>query len=366
MPLLLAFYILLDDFQLRDKDRLYLLPPLTLLWANLHGGFMAGLMLVAVFIAGNLLKSLSGGERGCRDKAKRLLVVLSLCAAASLLNPNGYNALLFPFKLTGSRLFMDSVKEWLSPNFHQALVYEYMLLLLVLVVGISTIRLTAIEALLVLVFTHMSLYSARYIPLFAIITAPIIGRRIEQLIRSLPDRKPVGAFISLSDRTEKTDSMARGGIIPIAAVSVVMALALSGTIRYGFDAKKHPVEAVKFIMKERPSGNMFNSDEFGDYVIYAAWPEYKVFIDGRLDIYGEDKLKEYTKVLRLEQGWDEVLRKYDINWIFYSSGSPLSAFLLESPDWRLIYSDSVASIFMRDTDENRALIGKYELPRPRI
>ena len=57
-------------------------------------------------------------------------------------------------------------------------------------------------------------------------------------------------------------------------------------IRHNFKAKYVPLDAVEFIKKkEKVMGNMFNNDEFGDYIIYSAWPKYKAFIDGRTDMY---------------------------------------------------------------------------------
>jgi hypothetical protein len=116
--------------------------------------------------------------------------------------------------------------------------------------------------------------------------------------------------------------------------------------------------------KEKITGNMFNNDEFGDYIIYAAWPEYKVFFDGRSDMYGIERMKEYFKVVKIENGWDKVLAKYDINWIIYGANSPLSHFLIERDDWKLVYADKVANIFVRNTPENKPLINKYPDVKP--
>jgi len=139
---------------------------------------------------------------------------------------------------------------------------------------------------------------------------------------------------------------------------------LTGKMEYKFDEKKLPVDAVQFMKKEKINGNMFNNDEFGDYIIYAAWPEYKVFFDGRSDMYGVKRMKEYIKVVRIEQGWDEVLKKYNINWIIYNANSPLSQFLLERSDWKLIYADKVADIFVKNSIENQPLIKKYTNVKP--
>ena len=140
---------------------------------------------------------------------------------------------------------------------------------------------------------------------------------------------------------------------------MVVVLAANGNITYQFDSKIKPVDALNFIEAENLQGNMFNNDEFGDYFIYAAWPKYRVFIDGRSDMYGVDILKEYLKLTSIKPGWDEVLKKYDMNWIIYNANSALSLFLLEKDDWKLIYADKVANIFVKNTLENQHLIDKY-------
>ena len=108
---------------------------------------------------------------------------------------------------------------------------------------------------------------------------------------------------------------------------------------------------------------MFNNDEFGDYLIYAAWPQYMVFFDGRSDMYGTAIMKEYFDIIRLGYSFDDIIEKYDINWVFYDNDSPLSYFLYKSDDWRLIYSDKVANIFIRDIPENEEVINRHRFAR---
>jgi len=259
---------------------------------------------------------------------------------------------------------MDHVNEYLSPNFHYDLRYEYMLLLMIFVFGVSVLRLSAIETMLVLLFTHMSLFSARYIPLYAIILTPIIGIRLDGIIDTLREKRLVKRFLAISDRAAATDSKTGGYLWSVAASAVVIFLVFTGKVEYGFDKKKLPVDAVQFMKKEKITGNMFNNDEFGDYIIYSAWPDYKVFIDGRSDMYGTERMKEYFKVTGIETGWDKVLEKYDINWIIYNADSTLSNFLLQRDDWKLIYADKVANIFIRRMPYNQQLINKYPDVKP--
>jgi len=364
----LIWYIILDTYQYRKKNYLYILPLLMLLWVNLHGGFLAGFLLFGIYITGNLLKVIFSTEERheARGRLRMLLLFTALTMGVSLLNPKGYDILLFPFRLTANKFIMDHVTEFLSPNFHTALRFEYMLLLMILIFGISKLRLNPIEAMLVLLFTHMSLYSARYIPLYAIILCPVIGKRIDHLLEEIKDRRIVKRFLVISERTGRTDSLTRWNLWSFAAAIMTGFFLFTGKVEFGFDEKKLPVDAVQFIKKEKIPGNMFNNDEFGDYIIYAAWPEYKVLFDGRSDMYGVERMKKYFKVIRLEQGWDEVLNEYDINWFIYPAKSALSTFLLQRNDWKLIYADKVANIFVKNTPANQYLIQKYPDVKPVI
>jgi hypothetical protein len=364
--LILVWYMVLDTYQYKKKNYLYLLPLLMLLWVNLHGGFLAGFILLAVYITGNLLKAIFvPAERHEAPKRLKMLFLFSiLCLLASLINPKGYEILFFPFRLTGNKFIMDHVSEFLSPNFHYDLRYEYMLLLMILVFGVSILRLNPIEAMLVLLFTHMSLFSARYIPLYAVILSPIIGKRIDNIINEMRERKLIKKFLLISDRAAQTDSMTRWHLWSVLSVALVVFLLFTGKLEYGFDKKNRPFDAIQFMKKEKITGNMFNNDEFGDYIIYTAWPEYKVFIDGRSDMYGTERMKEYFKVAGIKTGWDEVLRKYNITLIIYDADSALSNFLLERDDWKLVYADKVADIFVKNMPENQSLINKYRDVKP--
>jgi hypothetical protein len=364
--LVLVWYMILDTYQYKQKNYLYLLPPIMLLWVNLHGGFIAGLILLAVYIMGNTLMAVFGKEERQEkiSKIKKLSLFFVLCLLIALINPRGYEILFFPIKLVSNKFIMNNVMEFLSPNFHNSLKFEYMLLLMILVFSASVLRLNAIEILLVLLFTHMSLYSARYIPLYAIVASPIIGRRAENLLHDLSGNKLVKKIIAISDRTAKTESMIKFPLWATVTVILLASMVFAGRLQYGFDKKRLPADAVQFLKKEKLPGNMFNNDEFGDYIIYAAWPQYKVMFDGRSDMYGEKIGEDYLKVMHIANGWKDVLRKYNINWVIFNNKSVLSAFLLERADWRLIYSDKVANIFVRNTPEYQSLINKYPDVKP--
>jgi hypothetical protein len=366
--LMIIWYYILDLYQYKDRNYLYLFPFIMIVWVNLHGGFMGGFMLIGIYLFGNFIGYLfsKGDEKEVHLKRFKILALTTIaCLAVSLVNPYGFHILLFPFKLTSAKYLMDNVSEFVSPNFHASYAksFEFLLLFTITLLGRSKLRLNIIETVLLLLFTHMSLYSARYIPLFAIIAAPILARQL-QTIEEQSSGKFAGFMRKRASNIAAIDASATGYFWPLASVILVISLASIGTVEFKFDEKIKPVAAVEFLKKEKISGHMFNNDEFGDYIIYSAYPHYKVYIDGRLDMYGAKNVKEYRKITNFEQGWEIILDKYNISWIIYDADSALSRFLFIHKDWKLIYADKVANIFVKNIAANQYLIDKYRTVKP--
>lgn len=365
---LVIWYYLLDLYQYRGRNYLYFLPLIMLVWVNLHGGYIVGLGLVGVYFLDNLIRVLRAHDSERKPhvaKTAVLGIVGAACLLAALVNPYGYHILLFPFKLTSNKFIMDHVGEFLSVNFHDAIKFKYMLFFMLAVFAVSRKELNFTELVLTLLFTYMALYSARYIPLYAVVTAPILVTQ-SGLLMDRWDGKTAKFLKERAATIARVDSSTRGFLWPLAAVALVAILLAGQDIHYSFNAKIKPVAAVDFLKKEHLKGHVFNNDEFGDYLIYAGWPEYRVFFDGRSDMYGVRNMKEYLKVTKLQPEWQKVLEKYDINWIFYNADTALSTFLLQRSDWKLIYADKVADIFVKNVPQNRALIDRYKDVKPVI
>jgi len=354
--LFMAWYYIIDSFQNDRNNFLYLLPLIMLLWINLHGGFILGFILIVIYIAYNLEKlyiSKNTDKESHKRKMKYLLFATIASVLVSLANPKGYHTLLFPFEVVSNRLIMDNYNEFLSPNFHSASVtpFRFSLLLLIALLGASKGKLNFIDLAFILIFTNMALLSGRYIPLFSIIIAPILSKHGNNMLNDINNN--FSNFIVNKARVhESIDESARGYIWPIIAILVVVGLVASSRIKYRFDEKIKPVDAVEFLKKEHIPGNMFNNDEFGDYIIYSAYPQYKVFFDGRADIYGNEKIQDYLNVANMRPGWEKVMEKYNIGWIIYNADSPLSQYLNLKKEWKLIYTDNVANIYIKNIQKD--------------
>lgn len=359
--LTLGWYHYLDRFQSRGDVSLRYLPIMMLFWVNLHGGFVFGLILLTIYLGGNFLYMLVDDPVDFQEharKVKKLSAILLASIVACLFNPYGPEILWFPFRLTSDRFIMDRVIEFLSPNFHDTLPFKYMFLGTIGVLAVSRRTLTLIELVLVLLLSYMALYSVRHVSLFAIVIAPILLRSCENLLTQLPARF-VHAYKARIDNLRAIDAEVKGYFWPIFSCLLIVGLAALEVLQYRFSENRFPVAAVEFLKKEKISGNMFNNDEFGDYVIFAAWPSYRVFMDGRSDMYGERFGSAYFRVAQAQRGWKEVLKEHNISWVFFDTDSPLTAALLEQSDWQVVYSDRVATIFVEKSPVHSSLLAKY-------
>ncbi len=361
--LFVIIYYYLEQFQSGHIQTLYFFPLLILFWVNLHGGFISGFILISVYLIGNLVKFILPGDEAkklYRQKTKVLTLILLTCLFVSLINPYGLEVMLYPMKLISQGSIIDYIAEFQSPNFHHLLLVpsKYFLLLMILLIGILKKNLDVIEILLIILFANMALFSQRFTPLFCIVAAPIFVRNAQWIFNQTKSR-----FVDLFQRKSNDiclmDASASGYLWLVVGILIMTLAVATNRIEHKFDESRKPVEAVNFLKKVSLKGNMFNDDEFGDYIIYSAYPQYKVFIDSRVDMYGVDQFKDYLTMVYFKPGWEKIIEKYKINWMILNSDSIFSRYLMERKDWRLIYSDRVANILVRDISENQDILRDY-------
>ena len=114
-----------------------------------------------------------------------------------------------------------------------------------------------------------------------------------------------------------------------------------------FDEKRFPVEAVDFIAKQKIREPIFSRDYWGGYLIYGLYPQNKVVVDDRHDLYGDQFIKDYLKVTFIQPGWDKILEQEHVNWVLMPPGSTLANMLRLKSDWKIVHEDSVAVLFQR-------------------
>ncbi|HZU43129.1 MAG TPA: hypothetical protein VE994_10685, partial [Terriglobales bacterium] len=263
------------------QRRLLWLPFLMLLWVNLHGGFVVGLMLITLFLIGTLWSAFSSHDRRhvthAIGRAKSLSVTLVASGFATLVNPYGYKLYLHLNDYLSNKFFMDHIDEFLSPNFHGVAqkCFEVLLLLSVFAIAISRRRLRLTHLLVILFAIHASLFAARNIPISSILLtltiAPLLAHAIGTAGRSEELTHTVTNFLhrfeAFSGRVSAMELSLRGHIIPIAFTVFAFTVCANGgwigarqVMNAHFDAKKFPVGAAEFIARQGIHDKVFNPD----------------------------------------------------------------------------------------------------------
>jgi len=340
---------------------LVLLPVLTVLWSNLHGGFLVGVLLIAVFGAGELLRVLlAAGEEGRAagfERAGKYFLSALACLVASLLNPYTYHLHVHVWQYLRDPYLGARIMEFLSVDFHHpiAIFFESMLAGGVLAAAWCARRGSFTEPLLFLLWAHLALLSARNIPIFMIVVAPMVAAVADAGLRSLP-AAPVAGWLQrvaawfnrIVRETCQTDALGRWHLVSLAGVALLVALMYAPhppkRFRAEFDPKRYPADAVSALGQYLPA-RVFTYDQWGDYLIYRLYPRSRVFVDGRSDFYGEDFETKLLELLNVNYGWDQTLARFGVDTVLMPPNSPLTGTLKESCRWRVVYDDGVALLF---------------------
>ena len=350
-------------YKRRGSNLLYVLPLLFILWVNLHGGFIVGFVVLGIYVLGELANRLIGlGDAPVSSfrQIRLLLITAAVSVLAVLVNPNTYRMLGYPFYTIGIEALQDHIQEWGSPNFHDLPTqpFLWMFLILLAVVALSSFRIDFTDLLLVGIFGFMSFMAVRNVALFALVAAPVIARHGESTLLQLLDawkrRTPWGAWADrlLAHRFSKTPLMIAVnwlllGLVVLLALGMATRPLLPANIEKEMTARL-PVDAVDFLVENQLPRELFNSYNWGGYLIWRLYPDYRVFIDGRTDLYANAFIQRYLRVMLARGDWKGTLDEYHVNTILVEEESPLANLLTQSMGWSLVYHDGQAVIFVRD------------------
>jgi hypothetical protein len=340
---------------------LVLLPVATVLWTNLHGGFIIGILMVGVYGAGEMLTVAFSADAALRQPAARRAAAwfgtALACLAASLINPYGWRLHAHLAQYLFDPYASQHIAEFFSLSFHHpaAIFFETLLLLSAASVFWYGSQGRFTESLLLLLFGHAGLLAARNIPLFAIVSTPLVAAAVQAWLTRLPDLEVAGwlrragaRFNDIVAQTTATDAIPRWHVVSAAGFAAVVALLFAPAppkrFRSEYDPKSYPAGAIE-VLRSDPSARVFTHDEWGDYLIWRLYPTGKVFVDGRSDFYGADFENKYIDVLNVKHDWEQILDGFGVNTILLPPGAPLSGVLQESARWRAVYDDGVALIF---------------------
>ncbi len=351
-PQMFSFFLsavvlyLLYLYRRKQVDRLWLIPIIMGVWGNLHAGFSIGFIFLGGVIAGEVLGRLFNpqGEYLAWRGIRKLVVITLISVAALVINPYGLQMLLVPFQTVSIGALRDFIQEWNSPNFQGRETWPFILLLLGVLgaAGASKRRINWTDFVLVSGTAFMALLAGRNIAVFAVAATPVLTYHLDSILNE--------RGWALQPVTRVSPRQARLNLI---LVTVVLLGALAKVLlvlepkSVAADMRAYlPVGAAEYLQQSPPPREMFNSYNWGGYLMFAL-PDVPVFVDGRTDLYGDAFLLQYLQTAIGGDGWRKTLDQYDIHTVVIEKDSGLARRLRDEPGWTETYDDDMAAVFER-------------------
>ncbi len=342
------------------RRHLWLLPVLTLLWVNLHIGFVFGFLILGSFGLEELVKRV----RGMENDFSQIFYISLASFLLALVNPFGYKLLLYPFQIFqdyGYRIVENQSVRFLEGiNFTQGmhfLLYKILGVGVVLaVVGAKWGRLRVPLSITVstLVLLVISYFGVRHIALFSLFALVLLS-----------------TFLYNFSREKYFDYC----VLLVVFVSVFSLISGSQDLlerkdRIGWGLASGQSASADFFRGNHLSGLIFNNYDVGGYLIYHLYPEEKVYVDNRPEAYNKEFFSRgYILPQESEERWRELEKQYGFNVIFFSHrdytpwGQKFLSERLRDESWVPVFVDSYNIIFLKRNTLNMELISKFAIPR---
>lgn len=346
----LVLFVAVSDLLERARNRppwLLLVPILIGLWANVHGAFPAGIILVGCHFAADLLQN----WRGVR--ARWLGICLAACLAMTVLNPYGIDIYRYVGG-TSSIAYRRQIAEWVAPS-PDRLIGIAWFASVALVVGLGVWRWLArrqlpslADLLAMAAFLVMAAGSVRMVAWWMLVSAA-------PLAQLLAWRFPA---LTADDPEAHQPSWIVTAVAGLMALAVAFSLPgldqlnpLLGPTRRGPRIEDDLESLKQYLLKNARPGNLYSHFEWGEYLGWSAAPRHRIFMDGRIEIYPDDVWDKYSTVTRAERGWNEVLKSYEVQYLILDADlhgrSGLLAAVRNSTEWEQAAESRSAILFVR-------------------
>jgi len=369
----LLLFVFLYDVLDRAEEKpawLFVAPGVLALWANLHGAFPAGLMLMGCFLLAALVRCVGGGVSAvCKwarlppppthptsnGKTWRLAVCLAASLLATLINPYGWDIYQY-VRQTSSIASARRIDEWGPPTLDlwisKALLASLVLMAVLYFVSLRRGRRpSAREMILIGCFLPLACLWVRMVAWWLIVCAPMASILLVHIWPKLRDQ-------------EEKPKPAWDAAIAFCLILSLVVMSWPGLQRY------NPILASRLAtprMEETledvhrrladltPRGRIFTRLEWGEYLTWSFAPHYKIFMDGRVEIYPDQIWEQYATLTQGHAGWNKVLDDYGVDFLLldntYHDRTGLLPRVQESPHWQRVLEAGPALLYVRRPTE---------------
>ncbi len=348
------------------RTGLWLLPFITVLWTNLHGGFFVGIILLLTSAVGQALQAATeqdGGWRTAYTQSRAYLFCAVGCGVATFINPYTWHLHQHVYRYLLDTKLLDNIQEYQSVDFRRggALFFEPMLLLGVASVLWCLQKRKVTAAISIVLWAHLALVSQRNIPLFFLIATPWAAYMAQDVMTRLRSVSWLRTFSHAVSEVGKEfhplERVERWHAVSLLAVLFVATSFASGKpgFRASFDAKTFPVDAVA-VLQDTHATRVFTYDQWGDYLIYRLYPSGQVFMDGRSDFYGAEFVTEYQHILSARYDWELYLNRFAVDTVMVKPDAPVATVLKQCRNWKLVFDNGFVIVFRADRGTNGTLL----------
>lgn len=334
--------------RLRNTNKIWALVPLFILWTNLHGGFLAGILLLGATAVGVAIEE----RKFWSPTIGRYTLLTALCAAATVVNPYGIALHQHVGAYLQSDWIRSAVQEFQSPTFRgeSAMQFEALLFLGLVSAAFLLARGKVVETLWIAGFAHMALGSQRHITIFASIATPFVAAQLTAWWESYAkgqSRKSVAAILQQMS-VDRAPAFARNSAWAIVFFAAL--LAFDGPQMHwpkDFTSVMFPVETMQKYRAKIQTSRLLTTDQWGDYLLYHNYPQQRVFVDGRSDFFGPEIGKDYVHLLSGLHNWETLMNKYGFDLVIAPVDWPLNSLLKRDSRWKLLEDNGKTLVFER-------------------
>jgi tetratricopeptide (TPR) repeat protein len=360
-----------------NRKNVLLAPLLMVLWANCHGSFIFGFLLLLIYLCWEILLWRTGstlqnyaGPVSTEHRSNRLRY-LGIATGGSLIgaliNPHGLWTVIYPFpKHSLDTAFRALIPQWGPPPIPwqaglDAVFTWFWIFWLFAVVGILITlwirrHISLLDLVLTVVLVILSVRSMHYIPYFCILTVPFIAAAFrdaaswkEKLIRQE------------ESSIARIHSLAPPGWIVMILFFIFTGQQLSNPVRniepgLGVHTKLFPEKLASFLKEVSFPGPLYNQLNYGPYLVWRLYPQYKIFIDNRFQIYGEELILATSDINRGAENATTLLDQFGTNIVVLNrTATALSVQLFRDENWKIVYWDDTGVVFVRANETNLEL-----------
>ncbi len=326
--LCLSIWFCIDLYRNKDSKKIYFMPLLSIIWANVHGGSSnLGYLFCFIFLTVGLFNFDIGKVKSNRLSKKQLykyLVIGIISILCISINLHGFKMIIYPYENMANSLMISTISEWRATSLSDINHYHYLVFIVVIffIMLFSKKKINFIDLVLFGISIYLGLKSIRFWGYTYIIMSYVIFNYIEK---------------------RREDSGTKAIMLVISCLLVVVFITRVDSIYKKINHSYLNDKVISLIKSKKPK-RLFNMYDFGGELVNS---DIKVFIDGRADLYSKYNYKDYIDISTTDVNYIDKFNKYDFDYCLVSKKYPINDYLKYNDNYEIIYNEKSILLYKK-------------------